>query len=120
MLTGIDPKTLGKDPKTLLQEVLQGRKFELPQYHVVAAHGAAHNQMFEVECSIPALDITVSAPGASRRPAEQSAAPLALAPRPEVRLVGKECVSTCRSRGSPFPTKIKHQHSFKKHEPNES
>src|SRR3546814_9708508 len=78
MLTGIDPKTLGKDPKTLLQEVLQGRKFELPQYHVVATHGAAHNQMFEVECSIPALDITVSAPGASRRAAEQSAATLAL------------------------------------------
>jgi len=79
MLAGIDPKTLGKDPKTLLQEILQGRKFELPLYRVVATHGAAHSQMFEVECSIPVLDITVSAPGASRRAAEQSAATLALA-----------------------------------------
>jgi ribonuclease-3 len=79
MLAGIDPKTLGKDAKTLLQEILQGRKYELPVYRVVATHGAAHNQMFEVECAIPALEITVSAPGASRRAAEQSAATLALA-----------------------------------------
>jgi ribonuclease-3 len=78
VLQGIDPKTLGKDPKTLLQEVLQGRKYELPQYHVIATHGAAHNQMFDVECGIPALDITVTASGSSRRAAEQSAATLAL------------------------------------------
>lgn len=78
MLEDIDPKTLGKDPKTLLQEVLQGRKYELPLYHVIATHGAAHDQMFDVECSIPALNITVSASGSSRRAAEQSAATLAL------------------------------------------
>ena len=79
VLVNVDPKTLGKDPKTLLQEVLQGRKLDLPIYTVVATHGAAHNQMFDVECSIPTLDIKVTAGGSSRRAAEQSAATLALA-----------------------------------------
>ncbi|MEY3721554.1 MAG: hypothetical protein RL618_2073, partial [Pseudomonadota bacterium] len=40
----VDPRTLGKDAKTLLQEYLQGKKIPLPQYNVVATHGAAHNQ----------------------------------------------------------------------------
>src|SRR3546814_7570136 len=69
VLTSIDPKTLGKDAKTLLQEFLQGRKLALPLYTVVATHGAAHSQQFEVECAIPALEIKVVAPGASRRAA---------------------------------------------------
>jgi ribonuclease-3 len=79
VLVHVDPKTLGKDPKTLLQELLQARKLDLPTYTVVATHGAAHNQLFEVECQIPKLEIKVSAPGASRRAAEQSAAQLAIA-----------------------------------------
>lgn len=79
ILVNVDPKTLGKDAKTVLQELLQGRKFDLPVYTVVATHGAAHNQMFEIECVIPELDIKVSAGGASRRAAEQSAATLAIA-----------------------------------------
>ena len=78
VLAGVDPKTLGKDAKTLLQEFLQGRKLALPGYTVVATHGAAHSQQFEVECAIPALEIKVVAAGASRRAAEQSAAKLAL------------------------------------------
>lgn len=78
VLSTMDPKTLGKDAKTLLQEFLQGRKLALPIYTVVATHGAAHSQQFEVECAIPSLDIKVIAPGASRRAAEQSAAKLAL------------------------------------------
>lgn len=78
IIQGVDPKTLGKDPKTLLQELLQGRKLDLPTYTVIATHGAAHNQMFDVECSIPALDIRVSAAGSSRRAAEQLAATQAI------------------------------------------
>src|SRR5690606_9133439 len=50
----------------------------LPQYTVVATHGAAHNQEFEVECSIPALAVVVNGRGASRRAAEQEAAHQAL------------------------------------------
>ena len=74
----VDPQTLGKDAKTLLQEYLQGRKIALPTYNVVATHGAAHNQEFEVECVIPKLDIRVTGAGASRRAAEQQAARKAL------------------------------------------
>ncbi len=74
----VDPQTLGKDAKTLLQEYLQGRKIALPTYNVVATHGAAHNQEFEVECVIPKLEIRVTGAGASRRAAEQQAAKKAL------------------------------------------
>lgn len=78
ILETVDPQTLGKDAKTLLQEYLQGRKIALPTYNVVATHGAAHNQEFEVECVIPKLDIRVTGAGASRRSAEQQAAKKAL------------------------------------------
>jgi ribonuclease-3 len=78
ILQTVDPKTLGKDAKTLLQEFLQGKKIPLPQYNVVATHGAAHNQEFEVECLVPKLDIQVFGTGGSRRAGEQAAARLAL------------------------------------------
>jgi ribonuclease-3 len=78
VLVTVDPKTLGKDAKTLLQEYLQGRKIALPVYTVVATHGAAHSQEFEVECAVPKLAIQVLGTGASRRAAEQSAAKKAL------------------------------------------
>ncbi|MGL4574202.1 MAG: ribonuclease III [Burkholderiaceae bacterium] len=78
VLQSVDPKTLGKDAKTLLQEYLQGRKIVLPTYNVIATHGAAHSQEFEVECLVPKLDIRVIGGGGSRRAAEQSAAKKAL------------------------------------------
>ena len=67
ILRSVDPKTLGKDAKTLLQEYLQGKRIPLPVYEVVATHGAAHSQVFEVECSIPKLGVQVSGSGGSRR-----------------------------------------------------
>jgi ribonuclease-3 len=78
ILDTVDPKTLGKDAKTLLQEYLQSKKIALPQYNVAATHGAAHNQMFEIECLVPKLDIQVFGTGGSRRAGEQAAAKLAL------------------------------------------
>lgn len=78
VLKVVDPKTLGKDAKTLLQEFLQSKKIALPQYNVVATHGAAHNQEFEIECLVPKLDIKVFGTGGSRRAGEQAAAKLAL------------------------------------------
>jgi len=78
ILDTVDPKTLGKDAKTLLQEYLQGKKIPLPQYNVVATHGAAHNQEFEIECLVPKLEIQVFGTGGSRRAGEQAAAKLAL------------------------------------------
>jgi ribonuclease III len=77
ILKNTDFNTLGKDAKTLLQEWLQSRKVPLPVYAVVATHGAAHNQMFEVECLVPKLSIRVLGSGGSRRSAEQAAAKLA-------------------------------------------
>jgi ribonuclease-3 len=78
ILDSVDPKTLGKDAKTLLQEYLQGKKIPLPQYNVVATHGAAHSQEFEIECLVPKLEIQVFGTGGSRRAGEQAAAKLAL------------------------------------------
>jgi len=74
LLDHLDPHTLGKDPKTLLQELLQARRIALPQYAVIATKGAAHKQQFEVECHIPELAIRTTGFGASRRIAEQEAA----------------------------------------------
>ncbi|HZG21223.1 MAG TPA: ribonuclease III [Herbaspirillum sp.] len=78
VLEHVDPRTLGKDAKTLLQEFLQGKKIPLPQYNVIATHGAAHSQEFEIECLVPKLDIQVFGTGGSRRAGEQAAAKLAL------------------------------------------
>ncbi len=74
LLVGLDPKTLEKDSKTLLQELLQARRIALPQYAVVATQGTAHNQEFEVECVIPELSVRTVGKGSSRRAAEQDAA----------------------------------------------
>jgi ribonuclease-3 len=74
LLTELDPRTQGKDPKTLLQELLQARHLPLPRYNVVGVRGEAHEQHFHVECLIPELGIRTEGEGPSRRSAEQSAA----------------------------------------------
>ena len=77
-IKNIGSKTLDKDAKTLLQEFLQARKIPLPKYSVIATHGVAHNQKFEVECLVSKLDISVFGSGISRSTGEQEAAKLAL------------------------------------------
>ena len=67
-------QAIGKDPKTELQEWLQGRKMSLPVYRVVGTLGAAHKQTFDVECEITALAHTERGIGGSRRAGEQVAA----------------------------------------------
>jgi ribonuclease III len=73
-----DPSALGKDPKTRLQEWLQGRRLPVPAYRIVTAEGEAHAQTFTAECAIAALAIVTLGKGASRRAAEQAAAEAAL------------------------------------------
>lgn len=73
-LAQVDTATLGKDAKTLLQEHLQSKRVPLPSYQIIATQGEAHVQLFQVECNIPALNITTRGEGASRRYAEQQAA----------------------------------------------
>ncbi len=68
-----------KDPKTELQEWLQGRRMKLPAYRVVATIGAAHRQTFDVECEIVELHRTERGIGGSRRAGEQAAAAAMLA-----------------------------------------
>lgn len=63
-----------KDPKTELQEWLQGRKMQLPVYRVAATLGAAHKQTFDVECEITELGAVERGIGGSRRAGEQAAA----------------------------------------------
>lgn len=65
-----------KDPKTRLQELLQGRGHELPEYTVISESGADHAKRFEVECRAGGLAEPVRAEAGSRRKAEQAAAKL--------------------------------------------
>jgi len=75
LLAGIDPQASGsKDPKTRLQEYLQGRKMALPQYAIVSVAGEAHEQLFRVECVIAELSVRSYGEGPTRRAAEQEAA----------------------------------------------
>ena len=68
-----------KDPKTALQEHLQGRKLALPRYSVQRTEGEAHDQLFIVECRVDDLGLVASGQGPSRRTAEQAAAQSVLA-----------------------------------------
>ena len=77
-LEEIRPGAEQKDPKTRLQEFLQGRRRPLPSYVVVKVKGEAHNQEFTVQCEIEGLNASVIGVGSSRRKAEQAAAEKAL------------------------------------------
>ncbi|MDR2030732.1 MAG: ribonuclease III [Azoarcus sp.] len=78
-LARIDPAVPGKDPKTALQEWLQGRRAALPAYIMVKVRGEAHAQEFEVACEVPEFAVRTVGRGSSRRAAEQQSAELALA-----------------------------------------
>ncbi len=79
MLAEINPAGALKDPKTALQELLQGRRLPLPNYVTANVHGEAHAQEFEVVCKVEALDMQATGTGQSRRAAEQHAAEQVLA-----------------------------------------
>jgi len=68
-----DAATL-KDPKTRLQEWLQGNGFRLPAYSVQSVSGRDHEQTFIVTCTVEEKDAQTTGRGSSRRHAEQEAA----------------------------------------------
>jgi len=68
-----DPDDL-RDPKTTLQEYVQSRKWQLPEYEVTKTSGKAHKQLFVVSCTIAEPDRQTLGTGSSRRDAEQQAA----------------------------------------------
>lgn len=74
MIDSTDLARWAKDPKTELQEWLQGRRLPVPAYRIVATRGQAHAQTFEVECAVSALSLAERGEGRSRRAAEQEAA----------------------------------------------
>ena len=74
IVSTLDPAAVAKDPKTRLQELLQGKRMSLPAYTVVEVSGEAHEQMFRVECQVAAMSIQTFGEGTSRRAAEQDAA----------------------------------------------
>ncbi len=78
-LDEIAPGDAQKDPKTRLQEFLQGKKLPLPEYEVVDIQGEAHNQTFKVTCKVKNMEEIFTGIGTSRRKAEQNAAEKVLA-----------------------------------------
>jgi ribonuclease-3 len=74
LLSEISPEISHKDPKTQLQEVLQAKHLDLPDYEIVKTEGKEHNQIFHVVCRIAGLNMEKIGKGSSRRRAEQSAA----------------------------------------------
>lgn len=77
-LERMDPHTIPKDPKTLLQERLQKQSLPTPGYLLLEASGEPHTQTFVVECRIPELSLHTRGEGSTRRAAEQQAAQQAL------------------------------------------
>ncbi len=73
-LETLTPEACYKDPKTRLQECLQAKQCPLPSYTVLDIQGGAHDPIFRVQCSIPALSVETWGIGNSRRRAEQAAA----------------------------------------------
>lgn len=73
------PLVAVKDGKTRLQEWLQSRNLEVPQYMIESAWGEPHAQTFRARCTVSALALEATGEGPSRRRAEQEAAAAVLA-----------------------------------------
>jgi len=74
LLENLTPAATHKDPKTQLQEYLQGKRMSLPVYTVEAIEGEAHKQIFVVSCFIEGISKKARGKGSSRRRAEQESA----------------------------------------------
>ena len=63
-----------KDPKSRLQEILQSRAYDIPQYELISTTGDAHRQIFTAECTIESMGVKTKGVSGSRRKAEQQSA----------------------------------------------
>jgi ribonuclease-3 len=63
-----------KDPKTQLQELMQARGLDLPEYRLLSLTGRPHDQSFVVECRIALASEPTTGTGSSRKRAEQQSA----------------------------------------------
>jgi ribonuclease III len=78
-LEQLDDSSVGKDPKTRLQELLQARRRPIPEYEVLTIGGTQHAQRFSVRCVLPDDGQATRGEGSSRRRAEQASAQAMLA-----------------------------------------
>jgi ribonuclease-3 len=69
--------TAEEDPKSALQELLQGQGRPLPEYLVAAEAGPSHRRRFRVECRLDDGLVT-EGEGSSKKAAQQQAAERAL------------------------------------------
>ncbi len=67
-----------KDPKTRLQELLQNKGLNIPEYKLTKITGKLHTQMFHVMVIVSQLNKEALGIGTSKRKAEQEAAKLLL------------------------------------------
>ncbi|HEY5806516.1 MAG TPA: putative dsRNA-binding protein, partial [Povalibacter sp.] len=89
-----------------LQELLQSRGLPLPGYLVESVSGEAHNQQFQVSCSVDVLGLKATGAGPSRRRAEQAAASailLAITGHSVSPLVNTDAPGSPGSSGSDHP-----------------
>lgn len=77
-LENLKPDSGYKDSKSSLQEYLQKRGLELPQYSVVKTEGESHQKIFDIKCELVSLKLVFFASGSNRKEAEQTAATEAL------------------------------------------
>ena len=63
-----------RDPKTRLQEWLQGRGMALPKYELVDESGEDHKKRFTISCSVVEKSLLSKGESTTRRKAEQRAA----------------------------------------------
>jgi ribonuclease-3 len=66
------------DPKTRLQEWLQGKGLGLPVYQLLSETGPPHKKQFLIQCEASDVEIKVTGSGSSRQKAQQAAASAAL------------------------------------------
>ena len=71
------PDSASEDPKSVLQELLQGQGRPLPRYSVVSEEGPSHRRRFRVECRLDDGLVTTGE-GPSKKTAQQEAAREAL------------------------------------------
>lgn len=79
LIEGVPAGGIGKDPKTRLQEWLQGRQRPLPVYELLSESGEEHARTFHVRCQLSEPALEAEGSGSSRRAAEQDAAAAILA-----------------------------------------
>ena len=70
LLDAVGAESFGKDAKTRLQEWLQARGLDLPEYQMLDSSGPEHAREFTMRCTVAARELSADARGGSRKLAE--------------------------------------------------